>query len=235
MPSFLIDLPAVAAALVLVAAPAPCPSSAPPVEVEVRVVHKEQPLVTHKTSQELTAEFRYDPDATSSTDGLWMVGGLNQSVIGGSYKVQYDQRINQQTGSVCVAPHKVVYEIVYTNTIYIAQDFKSMGCRYSATMAHEKRHVNTDLRVLDKYVPVIRDDLYRAASNIGMRGPFSGEQLAEVRRDMTELIAAGADKTMTQLREERRRRQADIDSYENYMRDTALCPDQFPKFDGSPN
>lgn len=235
MPSFLIDLPAVAAALVLVAAPAACPSSAPPVEVDVSIVHNQQPIVTDKTSQQLTAEFRYDPDATSSTDGLWMVGGLNQSVIGGSYKVQYEQRVNPQTGGVCVAPHKVQFDIVYTNTIYIAQDFKSMGCRYSATMAHEKRHVNADLRVLDKHLSAIRDALHRAASKIGVRGPFSGEQLAEVRRDMTELIAAGADKAMTDMREDRRKRQADIDTHENYLRDTALCPDQFPKFDGSPN
>lgn len=235
MPSFLIDMPAMAAAIILASTPAPCPPAAPPVDVQVSVVHQEMPVVTDKTSRELTGEFMYDPDATMSTDGHWMIGGLNRADIGGNYSVQYEQRINEQSGTACVAPQKVEYEIVYTSTIYMAKDFRPEGCRYGATMAHQKRHVATDLRILEKHIPNIRAALQKAAGDIGMRGPFTGEQLPTARETITEDIAVAADPAMQALRAERRKRQGEIDTHDNYARDTAACPGQFPKYDGDKN
>lgn len=230
MPSFLIDLPAITAAVVLASTPAPCPPAAPQVDVQVRIEHQEMPVVTGKTSRELTGEFLLNSDATTSTDGHWMIGGLNHADIGGNYSVQYEQRIHEQAGTACIAPQKVEFEIVYTSTIYMAKDFKPASCSYIATMAHQKRHVATDLRVLEKHIPNIRAALVQAACNIGMRGPFTGDQLPTAREKIAEDIAVAADSAMQAMREERRKRQADIDTYDNYTRDTAACPGQFPPY-----
>ena len=236
MPSFLIDMPAIAAAVILASSPAaPCPSAAPQVDVQVRVVHNETPISMEKTARELSAEFTHDADTTVSTDGHWMIGGTTRSDIGGSYSVQYQQRVDEQAGTTCIAPDKFEYEIVYTSTIYMAKDFGQSGCRYTATLAHQKRHVDTDLRVLDKHIPNIRAALEKAVSDIGMRGPFAEDQLQGASEQIAEELALAADPAMQALREERRKRQAEIDTYDDYVRDTAACPGQFPKYDGDKN
>lgn len=235
MPSFLIDLPAMATAVILAAMPVPCPSAVPQVDIQVRIEHQEMPVVTGKTSRELTGEFLLNSDATTSTDGHWMVGGLNHADIGGNYSVQYEQHIHAQAGTACIAPQKVEFDIVYTSTIYMANNFKPVSCGYGATMAHQKRHIATDLRVLEKHIPNIRAALAKAAGAIGMRGPFTGDQLPAAREKIAEDIAIAADNAMQALREERRKRQAEIDTYDDYVRDTAACPGQFPKYDGDKN
>lgn len=235
MPSYLIDLPAAAMAVMLASASAPCPPTAPVPDVQVTIVHQEMPVISNKTSRELTGEFMYDADATLSTDGHWMIGGLNRADIGGNYSVQYEQRIHEQAGTACIAPMKIEYEIVYTSTIYMAKDFKPASCRYGATMAHQKRHVATDLRIIEKHIPHIRAALQKAAGDIGIRGPFTGEELPSAREKIAEDIAVAADPAMQALRSERRKRQAEIDTYDDYARDTAACPGQFPKYDGDKN
>ena len=53
------------------------------------------------------------------------------------------------------------------------------------------------------------------------------------KRRVIQQIGAGLAPLWKQFWEERRTKQAQIDTIQNYMRDTALCPGQFPKFDGS--
>ena len=66
----------------------------------------------------------------------------------------------------------------------------------------------------------------RAVVKIRVTGDLEAEY-TKVMESLTEKLRPA----YTRMLQIRRQKQADIDSYENYMRDTALCPEQFPRFD----
>jgi hypothetical protein len=209
-----------------------CPMSGK-VDVDVKLTVQESPYVTNVTAQWLTDNFKNDPDGTLATDGNWMVGGLTKSNIKGGYSAQFATHENRQTGDICIALKDVTYTIVYAPVVYVASDFAHMGCRYSQILAHEKRHVMTDRHTLTDYIPDIKRQLKKTAEGIPARGPFPRSEAATHQQAILQQLAASVSGIEAQLIQARRSAQAKIDTIENYTRDTAVCPGQFPKFDGS--
>ena len=162
-----------------------------------------------------------------------MVGGLNRSQIKTSYQMPYMRRDNKTAGTSCFMPQAFNYNIVYENTIFIAEDFRLMGCRYSATMAHEKRHEKTDLNLLEQYAADAQKALEAAVSGLRPIGPIPSSQLEAEYAKLMETITQSLHPVFARMMQVRQKKQADIDSHENYMRDTALCPEQFPRFDAA--
>lgn len=230
---------AILLALSVAASPAfanECPP-ATPVSVKVTFEHIQTPVEKNVTSRQLTDEMRTaDIQAGGdsnifATEAHWMVGGLNRSNIKTSYQMPYLRRDNASAGTSCFMPQEFNYNITYENTIFIAEDFKLMGCRYSATMAHEKRHEKTDLKLLEEYAADAQKTLEAAVAGLRPIGPVpTGDLEAEYTKVM-ESLTEKLRPAYTRMLQIRRQKQADIDSYENYMRDTALCPEQFPRFD----
>jgi len=88
------------------------------------------------------------------------------------------------------------------------------------------------VRTITDFIPQMRDKLKTAAEAIGPQGPYPAAQLeAEKKRAMSS-VAETLKPVVEELVALRRTRQATIDTEAMYLRDTALCPGQFPKFDG---
>lgn len=228
-------LNALAAAVMLVSAPAGLCPPATPVKVTVTFEHKPNAVEKNVTSQALTAQMRAaesagEKETSFASEAHWMVGGLNSSKLRTGYQMPYLRRDSKE-GMSCIMPQAFNYTITYENTIYIAEDFKLMGCRYSATMAHEKRHEKADIKILENHAGKVRKALEQAVSGMRPIGPIPSSGVEAAYRQLAEQIAASLQPLHAQMAEERRRKQAEIDSYENYMRDTALCPEQFPRFE----
>lgn len=215
-----------------------CPPAAP-VKVNVTFEHKPNPVEKNVTSRQMTNEMRTaDIQAGGdtnifATEAHWMVGGLNRSQIKTSYQMPYMRRDNKTAGTSCFMPQAFNYNIVYENTIFIAEDFRLMGCRYSATMAHEKRHEKTDLNLLEQYAADAQKALEAAVSGLRPIGPIPSSQLEAEYAKLMETITQSLHPVFARMMQVRQKKQADIDSHENYMRDTALCPEQFPRFDAA--
>lgn len=211
---------------IIMAGLAACPGTPRNIEVDVAFEHVETPYVTNLTSQQLTDNFEFDPDSTISTEkGLWKVAGMNQSRFKSHYKMEYQQFEDKRNRRLCFAPKKIVFTLIYENTIYIASDSVQKGCRYSVTKAHEERHVDMDLRVSRQYLARIRTALARGAGRIPYM-PYSEETAKQAVDSFLEPVQAEVDPIMEDMIEERRVRQATIDTPEMYRRDTALCPGQ---------
>ena len=224
----------VSAAYMLVAASAACPVQGP-VEVEVRLAKTDNAYIATQTSQQLTATYGKNPDTTMATDGLWMVSGV--TVVGpenlqGKARAEFKTMTNYKNDTTCFSVSKVEYEIDYSPAIYIASDYKNMGCRYSATLAHEKRHVAADVKTFTDYIPVFRQQIQSFAESQPAQGPLPNAAVENAERGALQKITAAINPYFGQLAELRRKRQAEIDTIQNYERDTALCPGQVPKFDG---
>lgn len=203
------------------------------VDVDVKLVVQESPYITNVTSQWLTDNFKNDPDGTLATDGNWMVGGLTKSNLQAQHAARFFTHVNTQTKSTCLAINQVDFVITYSPLIYIASDYKHLGCRYSQTLAHEKKHVSTDKRVLEKYIPQMKQEITKLVKKMPPQGPYAQAQVEAHKQRILGEIAAVTKPYFDQLVITRRTEQAKIDTVENYMRDTALCPGQFPKFDGA--
>ena len=95
------------------------------------------------------------------------------------------------TRDECFALSEINYIINYSPVIYIASDYKDMGCRYSQTLAHEKRHVEIGKRVYNQFLPEIKEELTSAVRTIKPQGPYPSERVeAERQRVMDEIRAA---------------------------------------------
>ena len=214
---------------------AQCPAQGP-VAVDVQFVRKDTPAVTNVTSAELTKHMN-DPNSTMATDGKWMVGGVTVIAPGVNLKdnlnAGFQATVEVRTGAACFTVAKVTYTIEYDPAVFIASDFLNLGCRYSATLMHEKRHVDTDVKLLTDYIPEFRKALENIAPTIGPQGPYAVGDVDNQKRRVIQQIGAATGPVWTQFWATRRVKQAEIDTIQNYMRDTALCPGQFPKFDGS--
>jgi len=219
-------------ALYMLAGMSACPQQGP-VDVQINLVTQASPYVTDVSSQSLTQEMRNDPDSSAFTDGKWMTGGVTKSNVTGKANAQFRQMKNTRTGETCFAVARMNYDLVYAPVIYIASDFTQMGCRYSATLMHEKRHVSTDMRTFNEYLPQMKQAMQAYAQNLRPQGPYPAAQVEDEERRVIQEIAAAAEPLVAQLVEVRRKRQGEIDTEQNYLRDTALCPGQFPKFDGT--
>ena len=221
-----------ASQLLVMAALSACPQ---PGKVDVQVTLKvdEKPYITDVTSQWLTDNFGNDPDGTLATDGKWMVGGLMKSNLSGAYNAQFSVLSDRKTGNACLSVRTVTYTINYAPQIYIASDYKHLGCRYSQTMAHEKRHVQTDKRVFNEFIPKMKNQIRKHVESMPAQGPYAPAQLPQEQQRILQQIAQSIKTLEGELIAKRRQEQAKIDTLENYQRDTALCPGQFPKFDGS--
>lgn len=213
-----------------------CPTQGP-VDVEVQFVQRDNPIITNMTSAQLTQREMNNPNATMATDGKWMVGGVTvvnpDSGLKDDLQFGFQATTEIRTGAACFAVNKVIYTITYSPDVYIASDFLNMGCRYSATLMHEKRHVNTDIRILTDYVPEMRKAIQAVADSLGPQGPYAVGDLEVQKQRVGQELAASLKPQWEQLLTLRRQKQAEIDTVQNYLRDTALCPGQFPKFDGS--
>lgn len=211
---------------IVLAGLAACPGTPRTIDVDVAFEHVEAPYVTHMTSQQLTDNFEFDPDSTIATEkGLWAVGGMNQSRFKWHYNLEYQQFEDKRNRRICFAPKKIVFTLIYENTIYIASDSVQKGCRYSVTKAHEERHVDMDLRVSRQYLAKVKTALARGASKIKYL-PFSEDTAKQSVDAFLAPLQAEINPLLEDMKEERRERQATIDTPEMYHRDTALCPGQ---------
>lgn len=225
--------PVTLTAAYMLAAASACPAQGS-ASIEVRIKQHDTPYNTEYTAHQLTQMFGNDLDSTLSTDGHWMVSGVTVTSRGGltsQTKAQFSITPNYKTDTACFTIQKVEYEINYRPAIYIASDYKNMGCRYSATLMHEKRHVQQDMKTLTDYKRTMEKAIEKHLS--GRRFPEVTREGAEIvqQRALKELNEA-LEPTWQALIELRRKRQAEIDTEENYRRDTALCPGQFPDFKG---
>lgn len=211
---------------IILAGLATCTGAPRMIDVDVQFEHVEAPFVTHMSSDDLTNNFEFDPDSTISTEkGLWTVGGMNQSRFKWHYTMDYQQLLDKKAQAYCFAPKKITFLLTYENTIYIASDSVQKGCRYSVTKAHEQRHVAMDLKVSREYLQKIKRAMERGTREIKYL-PFSKETAKDSVDTFLAPIIAEVEPVLEEMKQERRDRQATIDTPEMYRRDTALCPGQ---------
>lgn len=201
-----------------------CPAAETPI-VEVQLHASDPPLDTSMTRQELTAGFANNPDSSLSTEPGWHIGGLALSDVQMRTGAQF-REATFAGGTGCFWIYKINFDIVYNPVIFIASDYLHKKCHYTLTLAHEQRHVGTDLQTFNDYTPAIRRRLQEAAMQFGAQGPYTLAGMRQQEQEMLDAIDAAAQPVLEELVSVRRERQAQFDTQSNYEYESALCQDE---------
>ena len=199
-----------------------CPQM-PPATVDIRLTSSEPALITNMTTAEMTRGFANNPDSTLSTEPGWVVGGLTLAPIEGQYSVQMNQeRFSDAT--TCLGVEEVDVDLVYTPEIYIASDYLNRKCQYTVTLAHEQRHVGTDLKTINDFSPEIKRRIQEYVDGLGVVGPMNADEAQQAADTIVQQVRDAASPIVDDLIAERRKRQAVFDTQANYEKEDALCP-----------
>jgi hypothetical protein len=128
----------------------------------------------------------------------------------------------REDGRYCVYLRGVRANLNQNDTVvYIAREYPKATCPYDVTYAHEKRHVAVYYYTHRDFAPRIEAELRRLVATARPR-------LADTREQGRTLHASELNDALSGLLSamdaERRRRNAALDTPENYERERAKCP-----------
>lgn len=107
--------------------------------------------------------------------------------------------------------------------IYVASDnSNSPACR-DAIINHELKHVSVDREIINSYAQSIGVAVKQAVDGIGAMGPYNYHELEEVRNRLIGHIEAAVESRKFLLYQEMSRRQAAVDSLEEYEYVSKIC------------
>jgi hypothetical protein len=161
----------------------------------------------------------YGYDVSSHTNG-YMSGTLGMKSA-----VHLDYSIDRKTNGLCIWYDKVSVIIDLEPKIVIAKEVADDMCMSRAVLAHEKKHVNVDRKIANKFAKNIGQIIYDGLEQRGfLVGPIpqaNGQETADrMKKTVGQLIAFQAKK----MDIERAEAQQAIDSLEEYQSVKAQCP-----------
>jgi hypothetical protein len=115
-------------------------------------------------------------------------------------------------------------EIGFTNNvIYIAKELPKRSCPYKTVLEHEERHKQVDRELLEEYTEKAKEFFAKGASDIGMMRHPAG---AAIDMQVNEYMDDAIEHFSRELDGERKRRQKEVDSPEEYERVEKACDGQ---------
>ncbi|MGZ9109265.1 MAG: hypothetical protein ACXW4B_10665 [Micavibrio sp.] len=113
--------------------------------------------------------------------------------------------------------------------IYVAKEFNTGACR-EAILQHERRHVEVDRRVMNKYGASIGRAVQAAVNAAGAIGPFKLADQEKIKAMSSRHIESALNSQQLLMEQEMRVLQGQVDSLEEYNRVSAQCRDiKLPK------
>lgn len=160
------------------------------------------------------------PPAMVHQQGPGVTMGLAASQLSTSYKLKY-QLATLPDGVTCASVVGVEAIFSFTNnTIYVAQELPNGSCIQREVLAHEKRHMATDLDVARDWHYRMQQDLYYAVKDIGTVRARDTEAARQTLQQRLEPLMSREIELMSR---DRQQRQARVDSVYEYERLGRTC------------
>ncbi|TAL30752.1 MAG: hypothetical protein EPN97_11750 [Alphaproteobacteria bacterium] len=162
-----------------------------------------------------------------SVEGAWFTGGYTMGRLGSQYMISYKvlTRNDGATQTACVYIDKVTLAMKYNPEIYIASEWSQRPCAHQVINAHEHNHVSRDLWAISQFLPRAKILMTNYLSQLGGEGPMDASQVQvgadALAQKVTEEITTALFPPLEVLRAQLQR---DIDTAENYQRESTLCP-----------
>ena len=146
--------------------------------------------------------------------GLTQARYGEQSQVSALFKAMGD-------GTYCSAPRAVTVTFGFQKrTVHVAREIPAESCLHGEVLAHEMRHVAVDEELLREFMPQIRSRLEEVVARLEpVRSRSQAQAMAAIRRPLESAMRG----IMRDFGRERDRRQARIDTVEEYERVSRVC------------
>ncbi len=190
-----------------------------PVEIEINYDLGKLEYDSSKSNDELAELYSAHNSGRKAEN---TVNGL--TVQNGYFRLTLDiENRTIRRGYKCYYPSKITIDTGYKDsTVYLAKNLKSGSCRFELTKRHEYTHLALGKAGLEAQIALIRKMLPSIIKKHGAIVSEESKDLAEqeifdaYNKDIGELRQMTADITSKE--------QQKLDTKENYMRETKLCP-----------
>ena len=214
--------PSATAGLMMLVLANGCPPQQMPM-VSIDVVNNPPHYDNSYSSAEL-GNIPIDTKIAKHKNEVFVTGGLTRGQITTSWETSFAKMLDERSGIACIWLKDIHLTLSYMPNVYIASEHRPGSCRYDVIMEHEIRHVNTDIMTLNEYLPRIQQNVQYAVDTLGVRGPFHDAQTDRIRQDMQDVVSGRLRDTLAEMDAVRRQRQQLIDTRQEYMRLSNLCP-----------
>lgn len=201
-----------------------CPV-APVVDVSVQFKNKSPAYILDRSSAEL-GRFKIDTTFSHGQNEIFITGGLTESIILTGLAFEYGTLTSHSQQHACIWLTKAIVTVTYAPRVYIANDFKKESCRYAETDKHELRHVNTDVITIKEYIPRMEKSLRNVASILKTQTPIAKNKLKRAKELLVSVMRTEMQKQMLEMNRVRTLRQQQIDTRQEYLAQSAACPDE---------
>jgi hypothetical protein len=133
-------------------------------------------------------------------------------------------QIRLSNGQGCVAITSAQITLTFANpTIYMARELPRGSCIYREVLAHENRHVAVDKQLSSEYEYNLRNRVEAELRTIGI---LRGNSVEHASSQLQTLVQARLQPIFAEFIAERERRQALVDSADEYERISKSCKGQ---------
>ena len=189
-----------------------CARALPPTRVEVVDLAADHDTDFTRSYAELT---RMGVEAEANE----RVIGLTRARIGHSATITVVGIEEPRSRRVCVRPEIRVELSLTPMTVFVGREFRDDSCRRSAIIEHELKHVAVYRDTLAAMTGEARDEIVRAYGNTVML--FASRD--EAQREIEAALTAYLGPLLERSTREARRRQAGVDTPEEYARVAGAC------------
>ncbi|MBI1214489.1 MAG: hypothetical protein GC185_01560 [Alphaproteobacteria bacterium] len=170
--------------------------------------------------------FHIDTKVSRAPHETFRTGGLTESAYSPTYNIQFLVRSDYTTGLSCLYINELDLDVVFSPVVYIASEFRPGSCRYTDTMRHERRHVDTTIITLKEYLPQLAEVARQATAANAVTGPFNSESIKDAQQQVSSNIRAMLAAELDTVDKVHFQRQQAIDTRQEYMRATRACPNE---------
>lgn len=190
-------------------------------KVKVSVSTEEIEYDYTKTSRQLSAvktdtKSPYPPGSDTVTEGLRSDAPSIES------KVLWLVDIEQRSKMGCMQYKSVDVNIHLQPKILIARDYNRGACR-EAILKHERKHVEVDREVMNKYARVISKAVKSVIDRAGTTGPFPIADRKRVQKKSYDDISRTIDHIQKVMMDELQDRQQEVDNLHEYESVAKIC------------
>lgn len=141
-------------------------------------------------------------------------------IANGQFRIEHQAKFqvvtNPNNGQSCMWYDSVEVNIKMNPTILVAKEYKKGGCHFKEVMAHELQHIAVDKQVVNEYAQTLARALMNEVSKKPLYGPFPTGDKSRIKATMESTLKNIVSNSNGAMMADRDRRQAGVDSKENY-------------------
>ena len=160
----------------------------------------------------------YDPHQTVHVNGLMRGAITLKTEMGIAW-----QRLTSGDDN-CYWFNNINLQMQLNPTIFIANEIQPNSCLYQEVLKHEYRHYYVDLEVARDYQLVFQEGIERFMRQTGMIGPFPATMQDQAKAELVKQLEIVIHSINERMKSDRIKRQALIDTREEYERVVNACP-----------